>query len=75
MANNVTNKKLYIYNNYGNSILVVANSSFEAFGLIRSKKDENNVNKYYCELEDIKEVTDINVTISEDFKIIECNNI
>ena len=75
MANNVTNKKLYIYNNYGNSILVVANSSFEAFGLIRSIKDENNVNKYYCELEDIKEVTDINVTISEDFKIIECNNI
>lgn len=71
----MANKKLYICNNYGNPILVVANSSFEAFGLIRSIKDEDNTNKYYCELEDIKEVTGINVTISEDFKIVECNNI
>lgn len=77
MENNKNYKRrnLYVYNNYGNSVIVLANSIYEAYGLLVTKKDEDNRRMYYPEFDDVKQISDIYVMTNDDCKIIEPKNV
>lgn len=77
MENNKNYKRrnLYVYNNYGNAVIIIANSTYEAYGLLVAKKDENGNRMYYPELDDVKQISEVYVMSNEDCKIVEPKNV
>lgn len=77
MENNKNYKRrnLYVYSNYGNAVIIIANSIYEAYGLLVAKKDENGNRMYYPEFNDVKQMSDIYAMSNEDCKIIEPKNV
>ena len=72
---NYVKRNLYFYNGYGNTVIISANSVYEAYGLLISKKDENNNRMYYPEFDEIKQIPDAYIMTTEDCKIIEPKNV
>ena len=72
---NYVRRNLYVYKGYGDTVIISANSVYEAYGLLISKKDENNNRMYYPEFDDVKQIHDIYVMTNEDCKIIEPKNV
>ena len=72
---NYKRRNLYVYSNYGNTVIVLANSVYEAYGLLVAKKDEDNRRMYYPEFDEVKQIHDIYVMTNEDCKIIEPKNV
>lgn len=77
MENNKNYKRrnLYVYNNYGNAVIIIANSIYEAYGLLVAEKDKNGNRMYYPELDDVKQMSEVYVMSDENCKIIEPKNV
>lgn len=72
---NYRRRNLYVYGNYGNTVIVLANNIYEAYGLLVAKKDENDKRMYYPEFNEVKQIPDTYVMTNEDCKIIESKNV
>lgn len=72
---NYVRRNLYVYNSYGNTVIISANSVYEAYGLLISKKDENNNRMYYPEFDEVKQIPDAYIMTTEDCRIIEPKNV